>query len=232
MDKKPFVIIKCAVSLDGYLDDLSNERLILSNKEDFDKVDVIRAECDAIFVGAETIRKDNPKLLVRSEKRKKQRLEKGFSESPIKVTITSSGNLSSEYNFFKMGNVNRIVFCNKNKTKNLKKKLSDVAEIVECPSFATNLQFMLDYLYQKGIRKLLIEGGSRIITSFIENNLVDELQVSIAPFFVGEKKAPQFMKAGVFKYNKNSRMILKGVEKIGDVAMLTYNFSDNTNFIK
>jgi len=212
------------MSIDGYIDDASDKRLILSNEEDFDRVDEVRASCDAILVGAQTIRKDNPRLLVRSEKRRKERLSKGMSESPVKVTITNSGNFSSEYSFFQTGKTDKIVFCNSESANELKSKLSGLAEIVEYPASLVDLKFVLEYLYKKGIRSLLVEGGSFILTSFLENNLANELQISIAPFFVGEANAPRFVGQGKFKYNKDKRMVLKKLEKIGDMAVLTYTF--------
>lgn len=62
------VIVSTAVSSDGYLDDRSPDRLILSTPEDWAEVHRLRAACDAILVGAETIRRDNPSLLVGATK--------------------------------------------------------------------------------------------------------------------------------------------------------------------
>ena len=88
---RPYVILSCAMSLDGYLDSQAPQRLIMSNAEDLDRVDQLRADSDAIMVGASTVRRDNPRLLVRSEERRRQRLADGRSASPMKVTVTSSG---------------------------------------------------------------------------------------------------------------------------------------------
>jgi 5-amino-6-(5-phosphoribosylamino)uracil reductase len=63
--ERPYVLLSCAASIDGYIDDTTDQRLLLSNDEDFDRVDEVRASCDAILVGANTIRRDNPRLLVR-----------------------------------------------------------------------------------------------------------------------------------------------------------------------
>ena len=58
--RRPYVVLSCAISLDGYLDDASEQRLVLSNREDLDRVDAVRAGCDAILVGANTIRRTTP----------------------------------------------------------------------------------------------------------------------------------------------------------------------------
>src|SRR5215475_1212238 len=97
------VVLSCAMSLDGYIDDTTATRLMLSSKEDFDRVDTERAAADAVLVGANTIRKDNPRLLVRSEILRAERLRRGRPASPAKVTITGSGRLSPDSQFFTAG---------------------------------------------------------------------------------------------------------------------------------
>src|SRR5439155_4852341 len=64
---RPYVVLSCAMSIDGYIDDASPARLHLSNQEDLERVDAERARSDAILVGAGTVRRDDPELLVRSE---------------------------------------------------------------------------------------------------------------------------------------------------------------------
>src|SRR5260370_23391159 len=74
MSERPYVLLSAATSVDGCLDDATDTRLILSNDADLDRVDEVRAGSDAIMVGAGTIRRDNPALLVRSQARRKRRV--------------------------------------------------------------------------------------------------------------------------------------------------------------
>ncbi len=76
------------MSIDGYLGSAMPQRLALSNDADFDRVDAVRASCDAIMVGAATVRNDNPRLLVRSQARRDERMARGLAPSPMKVTVT------------------------------------------------------------------------------------------------------------------------------------------------
>src|SRR4029077_5059119 len=101
------------MSVDGYIDDTSSDRLLLSNDADFDRVDGQRALADALLVGATTIRHDTPRLLVRSADRRSARQERGLPVSPAKVTITGSGNLDPEASFFTAGgaDVCKLVYC-------------------------------------------------------------------------------------------------------------------------
>ena len=78
MPERPYTLLSCSVSLDGYLGD-QTPRLALSNEADFDRVDEVRASCDAIMVGAVTVRTDNPRLLVRSQARRDERRARGLA---------------------------------------------------------------------------------------------------------------------------------------------------------
>ena len=78
MPDRPYTMLSCSVSLDGYLGDRT-PRLALSNDADFDRVDEVRASCDAIMVGAVTVRTDNPRLLVRSQARREERPARGLA---------------------------------------------------------------------------------------------------------------------------------------------------------
>src|SRR5690606_12766785 len=84
VEERPYTLLSCSVSLDGYLDSPAVPRLQLSNAADFERIDAVRASCDAILVGANTIRRDNPRLLIRSADRRRWREERGLPASPAK----------------------------------------------------------------------------------------------------------------------------------------------------
>src|SRR5687767_6335508 len=100
---QPYVLLSAAVSLDGCLDDTGPERLLLSGPADFDRVDEVRAESDAILVGAGTLRADNPRLLVNSAERRAARVAAGRPAYPLKVTVSGSGDLDPAANFWSTG---------------------------------------------------------------------------------------------------------------------------------
>ena len=103
MADRPYTLLSCGMSLDGYLDDASDERLLLSNDADFDRVDEVRAGCDAILVGAATVRNDDPRLLVRDPERVARRRAAGLPAQPLKVTVTDRAKLDPEARFFTAG---------------------------------------------------------------------------------------------------------------------------------
>src|SRR3954463_13893577 len=111
MADRPYTVLSCGMSIDGYLDSPDITRLRLSNDADFDRVDAVRARCDAILVGAATVRVDNPRLLVRSERRRADRGARGLRPSPLKVTVTGSCDLDPGARFFTAGEVDKLVYC-------------------------------------------------------------------------------------------------------------------------
>src|SRR5918911_2316478 len=108
---RPYVLLSAAMSIDGYLDDASEARLMLSNEADFDRVDEVRAGVDAILVGAGTIRRDNPRLLIRSVGRQEQRIRRGMAGQPMKVTLTGRGDLDVTAQFFASGDSTKLVYA-------------------------------------------------------------------------------------------------------------------------
>ena len=81
------------MSVDGRIDDASPERLMLSGPADLARVDELRASCDAIVVGATTVRRDNPRLLIRDPALRARRLAAARPEHPVRVVLTASGDL-------------------------------------------------------------------------------------------------------------------------------------------
>jgi riboflavin-specific deaminase-like protein len=223
MPQKLRVLCSVAMSLDGRIDDLSPERLLLSNSQDLEAVDRLRAGHDAILAGAGTLRADNSSLLVHSGELREDRLRSGRSPDPAKVTITLQGNLRPDLRFFTSGECPKFVFCPVQTYAGLRQSLGGLAELIQFPGPDLSPGFLLEELYRRGIRSLLIEGGQSIHTLFLQAGCVDEVRVAIAPFFVGQPEAPGFVKSGLFPAaNPERRMNLHSLERLGDMAVLWY----------
>ena len=163
---RPEVLLKVATSLDGYLNDSSETRRVFSSAEDQAKVDRLRAEQDAILVGAGTIRADNPRLVIRSKNYRAFREEKGQPADPIKVTITESGDLSPDYQFFQTGENEKLVFAPEAVSEELKGKLKDLAEVIPCEGEEVNLENLLEELSSRSVKKLMVEVAVKLSHSF------------------------------------------------------------------
>jgi 5-amino-6-(5-phosphoribosylamino)uracil reductase len=218
----PYVIISAAMSLDGCIDDAAANRLILSNDADLDQVDALRAECDAILVGAGTVRADNPRLLVRSVERQQQRLANAQSAHPRKVTLTATGNLDRASHFFQAGDCDKLVYCPLGLRDRLGSELGSLAATIAVNDGPVQPDLLLRDLHARGVRRLLVEGGSATNTLFLSAGLVDELRLAVAPRFIGEANAPRFVQAAVFPHDLRKPAHLKAVEALGDMAILHY----------
>ncbi|ONH30723.1 RibD family protein [Pseudofrankia asymbiotica] len=224
--RRPYVLLSCAASIDGYIDDASERRLRLSNEADFDRVDEVRAGCDAILIGAGTIRADNPRLLVRSQARRDARARRGRPTNPLKATLTGRGDLDPAALFFTTGEAPKVVYATTSALEKTRDRVGAVAEIVDVGEPA-DLGRMLDDLASRGVGRLMVEGGGAVHTQFLTAGLADELQLVIAPFFVGDPRAPRFVHGGAFPWDPASPARLAEVTRIDDVVLLRYAMSDS-----
>ncbi len=122
----------------------------------------MRAGCDAILVGANTVRKDNPRLLIRDPRRRAIRRARGLPEHPLRVTLTASGNLPRDRPY--------LVYA----------------------GAGLSLGDILDDLAERSVARLLVEGGARVLGQFLAQDLANELHLAVAPFFVADPRAPRF----------------------------------------
>jgi 5-amino-6-(5-phosphoribosylamino)uracil reductase len=164
---RPYVLLSAAVSLDGALDDRTDRRLILSGPEDLDAVDELRAGCDAILVGAGTVRADDPRLLVRSPARRAAREACGLPPTPLRVVLSHRA------------------------------PEPDAAIMAGPPPLVVGgeLPEVLAGLAAHGVGRLLVEGGARVHTAILAAGLADELRLAVAPVFVGDPAAPRLLGA-------------------------------------
>jgi 5-amino-6-(5-phosphoribosylamino)uracil reductase len=224
MPDLPYTLLSCALSIDGYLGSASSRRLELSNDADFDRVDAVRATCDAILVGAATVRNDNPRLLVRSQTRRDARMARGLSPSPIKVTLTERMELDARADFFTTGDTEKLVYCASERVLAARSRLGPVATVVDAGNPVEMRRISQD-LGARGVQRLMVEGGGKVHTQFLTENLADELQLVVAPFFVGDSRATRFVSDGRFPWNPERRARLAEVRQIGDVVLLRYALS-------
>lgn len=221
MPERPYVLLSVATSIDGCIDDTTDTRLILSNDADLDRVDQVRATCNAILVGAATIRRDNPALLVRSQERRNRRIVHGLPPSPARVTLTVSGDLDPAARFFTAGDGPRLVYVPSGQETRIRARLGGPADTeVIGAGDPVSLDTVLTDLAGRGVRRLMVEGGGRVHAQFLAQGLADEVHVAIAPIFVGDRRAPRI--AGDLPGDPHHRMHLAEARLVGDMVLLRY----------
>lgn len=214
------VIVSAAISIDGYLDDCSAERLRLSCDQDWAEVHKLRARCDAILVGAGTLRSDNPSLMIDDEQLRQFRVQQGMPADITKVTLSSSGKIDTCAKFFVRGNGRKIVFTDADILSAKWRHIATVADVVSIKKVSA--RSIVENLEAQGYKTLMVEGGSRVLTMFFCEGMVDEFRLAVAPFFVGEKDAPRLVGTGSFFNSKECKMKLERVEMVGGTAVIHY----------
>jgi 5-amino-6-(5-phosphoribosylamino)uracil reductase len=222
--ERPYTLLSCALSLDGYLAGPGGEPLPLSSAADLDRVDAVRASCDAILVGATTVRHDNPRLLVRSPARQRARAARGLTASPTKVTVTGGGRLDAGAAFFVTGETPKLVYCATAALDQARAGLGAVATVVDGGQ-PVDLRWLSEDLHDRGVRRLLVEGGGTVHTQLLTADLVDELHVVVAPLFVGSSRARRFVGDGRFPWGPQRRAVLADVRRLDDVVLMQYALS-------
>ncbi|MFJ4813614.1 dihydrofolate reductase family protein [Streptomyces longwoodensis] len=213
----PYVLLSAAVSLDGFLDDTGPERLLLSSPADFDRVDEVRASVDAILIGAGTLRADNPRLLVNSAERRAARVAAGRPAYPLKVTVSASGDLDPAARFWHTGGDKLLLTTDRGADR---ARAAGIAADVAALGPDLDWRRALEHLHDvRGVRRLMVEGGGTIHTQLLQQGLADELQLVLAPLFVGAPDAPRLFGPGAYQ---GGRLRLVETRRIEDVVLMRY----------
>ncbi len=217
MPPRPYVLLSCATSADGYLDDASPHRLILSGPADLDRVDEVRAGCDAILVGAQTVRLDNPRLLIRDPRRRARRAARGLPEHPARVTLTGTGDLDPGARFFAPGAL-RLVYCATPAVPLARARLGGAAVVIDVGDPLSAARVFSD-LAERGVLRVLVEGGAQVLGALLAGGLADELQLAVAPFFVADPAAPRLNLPAA---EPDSPMTLAEVRRVDEMVVARY----------
>jgi riboflavin-specific deaminase-like protein len=225
---RPYVLLSCAISADGYLDDACPDRLILSGPADLDRVDDVRAGCDAILVGAGTVRHDDPRLLIRDPRRRARRAARGLPEHPARVTLTATGDLDPRARFFAPG-AERLVYCATPALPRACAQIGEKAVVIDAGDPLT-LDLVLNDLAERSVARLLVEGGAHVLAEFLarerSHELADELHLAVAPFFVADPAAPRLnvprLNVPPNPNGPSSPMTLAEVRRLDDVVLHRY----------
>jgi 5-amino-6-(5-phosphoribosylamino)uracil reductase len=215
------VLLSCATSADGYLDDASPRRLILSGPADLDRVDDLRAGCSAILVGAGTVRADDPRLLIRDPRRRARRAARGLPEHPARVTLTATGDLDPGARFFAPG-AERLIYCATPALAAARSRLGDRAVLIDAGD-PLSLEALLSDLTERNVVRLLVEGGARVLAEFLARDLADELHLATAPFFVADPAAPRLnLPASASPHGPGHPMTLAELRPLDHVVLHRY----------
>ena len=178
-NKKPFVVMKVAMSLDGKISTTTGQSKWISCDESRRYVHKLRSEVMSILVGINTVIKDNPMLDCR--------LENG--KNPIRIIVDTTLKIPIDSKIVSSSkSIRTIVVTTKNANRNVMKLLEDKGVEILTVNLKNNLvdlKEMINKLGELNIDSILIEGGSSLNFSAINENIVDKIQVYVAPIILG-----------------------------------------------
>lgn len=204
------VIINCAMSADGKIALRTRKQTHISSDEDKRRVHKLRNQADAILVGIETVIADDPKLTVNAKYVRNPR-------NPIRIILDSNGRTPRKA--FVLNGVARTIIVTNEKCD----KEFPNAETIRCGKEEIELKKLMKILSKKGIETLLVEGGSKVIWSFLDSRIADEVNIFIGSIVIGGEKAPTAAGgAGAQDERSIVALHLKRVKAFGGGVLLTY----------
>jgi 5-amino-6-(5-phosphoribosylamino)uracil reductase len=138
--------------------------------------------------------------------------------------VTERAQLDPGANFFTAGDTERLVYCASGAVAEARKRLEPVATVVDGGQ-PVDMHTVSTDLFDRGVQRLMVEGGGMVHTQFLTADLADELHLVVAPFFVGDSRARRFVSDGRFPWNPDRRATLAEVRQIDDVVLLRYALS-------
>ena len=209
---KPFVFINIASSVDGKISDESRRQLKISCEEDFERVDRLRAESDAIMVGIGTVLADNPRLTVKSEELRRRRIVKGLPENPLRVVVDSRCRIPLDARILS-DDAETVVAVAKVADREKVEWLKQKAKVVVFGESRVDLTALMKYLHEMGVRRVMVEGGATLNYGLLKEGLVDEIYVYYGNMIIGGANAPTVVDGSSF--NPPIELELISVERLG-----------------
>lgn len=190
---RPYIVIVSEVTIDGkltlYRGASSKELMSLMTKEVYKYLHSIRAQVDGIMVGCETVRTDDPSLTVRYVEGK----------NPIRIIPCSTANVPYNANIFSK-DAPTIIATTKRAPKERIEKIKQLgAEVLIAGEELVDFDILLSELFKKGIKTLMVEGGSSINWELARKRYIDEIKIIHLPVIVGGENVPTFVGGEGFK---------------------------------
>jgi 2,5-diamino-6-(ribosylamino)-4(3H)-pyrimidinone 5'-phosphate reductase len=181
-------------------------------------VDALRAESDAIMVGIGTVLADDPSLRVRSPALRQERREKGEPENPLRVVADSLARTPPMARILGDG---CLLAVSRSAPLSRLVELEKQCQIAVCGESRVDLLQLMNILCQRGIEKLMVEGGANLNWSLLRAGLVDELYVYIGGVLMGGEKAPSLVGGEGFS-GDSPQLELISLQPLDDGALLRW----------
>lgn len=218
-----YVHVNAATSVDGKLSSRRREQVRISGDADFDRVDRLRAEVDAVAVGVGTVLADDPSL-VRHDEAHRER-DRGDAPPPARVVVDSHGRTPTDAAVLDGAPQTYLLASDALEDDRERMLASAGATVVRAGNDAderVDLGAGLEALEERGVQRLMVEGGGEVIFSLFDGGLVDRLTVYVGSLVIGGRDAPTLADGDGF-VDEFPALSLEAVERIDDGVLLTYD---------
>ncbi|MFC4550957.1 MULTISPECIES: 2,5-diamino-6-(ribosylamino)-4(3H)-pyrimidinone 5'-phosphate reductase [Halorussus] len=215
------VVVNAAMSADGKLSTRRREQVAISGPADFDRMDALRAESDAVMVGVGTVLADDPHLTLDDPERQSARRERDESAHPARVVADSRARTPTDARILDDLATTYVLVSEVASAERTAALESAGARVVTAGDDRVDLAAALPALEREGVERLMVEGGGELIFSLFDAGLVDELRVYVGSTVVGGRDAPTLADGEGF-VDEFTELTLEAVERIDDGVLLRY----------
>ena len=223
---RPYVFINVAMTADGKIDTFERTGAGISSQRDKERVDLLRAESDAVMVGGKTLLDEDPRLTVKSEVLRAERVRAGRSPNPVKVGVVTRANIKEDSQFVNSRPAGIVIFTTRRTSKRQLSLLkAQSVDVYVDDAQQVNLERALNTLKNLGIDRLMVEGGATLNFELMRLGLVDEITAYVAPMIFGGESAPTMAAGAGVERSAAIPMKLVSAEAWEDGGvLLTYHF--------
>ena len=219
---RPYVFVNMAMTLDGKIDAADRKGFSLGSEADRREMDRLRAEADIVLWGGETLRATRGPARVRDPGLAASREASGRPAQPANGVITARGDISPALKWFETPGIARFVFTGTAGATAAREAARGRAEVVVLGEGEVSASALLDALAQRGMEKVLLEGGGGLHWMFAREGLLDVLHVTLTPWLAGGASAPTLLDGAGFPAGQFLRLKLEEVREEGEEMFLRY----------
>jgi riboflavin-specific deaminase-like protein len=224
---RPRIVANLAMSADGKIDSVYREGQGLGSRLDRDRLDELRAEADAIVVGAATIRAEDPPMGVRDPARRHQRIAQGRPAHPTPVVISRTADIPLTARFLAGEAPQKIVAVPADLDPFATAPYEALAaggavRVLRAGAGEVDLHALAAALHDDGARLVVVEGGGEVVAAFLAAGLLDELRLTLVPTILGGRNAPTPVEGDGWTFADRRRLTLLESERVGDELYLRY----------
>ena len=221
---RPYVVVNVAMSADGKISTRERRQVKISGVHDFERVDRLKADSDAVMVGIGTVLADDPSLTVKAEEYRTHRLHRGVDEHPVRIVVDSKARILPEAAILHKGAGKRVVAVSRRADPRKIAVLQSYATVIIAGENEVDLAILMDKLGEMGIQRVMVEGGGTLIAGLITAGLVNEIYTFIGNMIIGGKDSPSFVDGeGFILESEFCRLTLLEMHRIESGVLLHWN---------